>query len=99
MKLTEEQLERAARSLCRERGVDPDARMPHGPAPTGQGLVHAVLLYSPAWTLAAREIDGFLAMARAIDEGLKDGNTTAEQRPADQEDQRVHAGAADQDAV
>ena len=99
MKLTEEQLERAGRALCRERGVDPDGLVGHGPPPTAQGLVHAVLLQSPAWRLAAREIEGFLALARAIDEGLRDGNTPVEQGANDHEDERDSAGAPDQDAV
>ena len=99
MRLTEQQLERAARALCKERGVDPDGMTGHSPPPDSRGIVAAVLLHSPTWKFAAREIENFLAVARSIDEGMRDGNTPVQQGEADHEDQRVHAGADDQDAL
>ena len=54
--LNEEQIERAARNLCELRGIDPDAKVGHGADPSPDGFVSDVWLYSPAWTLAKREV-------------------------------------------
>ena len=55
--MTAQQKEVAARELCRLRGYDPDASVSHGADPSPGGVTHAVLLHSPAWTRALREIE------------------------------------------
>ena len=64
--LTEEQIELAARKLCEMRGIDPDALVSHGPDPSPGGYVHAVLLHSPAWTRAKREVIDHWRLNEAI---------------------------------
>lgn len=64
--MTEYQLEVAARELCRLRGINPDTRVGHGPDPSPDGSVCDVYLYSPAWTRALREIEGFQQIATAV---------------------------------
>lgn len=68
--MTDEQIEVAARKLCEIRGIDPDRRVGHGAEPDANGLVPAVLLYSPAWRLVAREVTSFYQVAQAIDHAL-----------------------------
>lgn len=70
--MTDEQLEAAARKLCEIRGIDPDRQIGHGAPPNANGAVPAVMLYSPAWRLAASEIMGFYQVAKALDFVLGD---------------------------
>ncbi len=55
--MTDKQKESAARELCRLRGIDPDQRVGHDADPLPGGYVPAVMLYSPAWRRAVREIE------------------------------------------
>lgn len=68
--MTEQQLEAAARKLCEIRGIDPDFLVSHGVPPSDMGYVPAVLLHSPAWTLAVSEVRNFYELAKAIDFGM-----------------------------
>lgn len=68
--MTDEQIEAAARKLCEIRGIDPDKRVGHGAEPDANGMVPAVMLYSPAWRLVAREVSAFYQVAQAIDFAL-----------------------------
>lgn len=60
-------LEAAARHLCALRGIDPDALTPHGAL---DGSINGVLYYSPAWKLAAYEIENFQRIQAAIAVGM-----------------------------
>lgn len=55
--MTDLQKELAARKLCALRGIDPDAMIAHAADSLSNGMVPAICLYSPAWQLAAREIE------------------------------------------
>jgi hypothetical protein len=68
--MTDEQIEAAARKLCEIRGIDPEKRIGHGAEPNADGMVPAVILYSPAWRLVAREVGAFYQVAQAIDHAL-----------------------------
>lgn len=54
--LTEAQINFAARKLCELRGIGPDEMVAHGADPDRNGMTFDVLLYSPAWKRAAREV-------------------------------------------
>lgn len=58
-------LQPAARWLCEQRGVNPDAQVGHGAEPDALGFVPMVLLHSPAWVLAARELHDFTELQQA----------------------------------
>jgi hypothetical protein len=67
--VTEQQLERAVRELCRLRGIDPDRMVAHGADPIDRGdhcFVPAVLLHSPAWQRVAREVITWDQVRQAI---------------------------------
>lgn len=55
--MTDAQLERAARELCRSRGVDPD--------------FHREVEEPEAWKKAAYEIKEFVRMCSAVEEGMR----------------------------
>ena len=55
--MNESQRRYAARKLCELRGIDPDMRVSHGAEPDENGFVPAILLYSPAWARALKEIE------------------------------------------
>lgn len=61
LELTEEQLEVAARELCRLRGKDPDEKVSNEPEP------------SLAWVLAKKEIERMYEIQRALFHGLTHG--------------------------
>jgi hypothetical protein len=65
-RLSETQIEAAAREYCRIVGADPDGLVPHGPAPNPDGMVHCVLLHSPRWRLVAGDIAHHDAIRAAI---------------------------------
>lgn len=65
--LTEAERECAAHELCRLRGIDPGQRAAHGADPDPAGYVPAVLLYSPAWKRALREVTEHDLIMTAID--------------------------------
>lgn len=67
MTLTTEQLQQAARKLCQLRGHDPDRMIGHGAPPDANGIVPAVMLHSPAWRFAMKEIEDLMQVAEAID--------------------------------
>ena len=71
--MTEQQIEAAARKLCEIRGVNPDARVAHGAPPNENGIVHAVLVYSPYWRVVAREVLSFYQVAQAVDSVIGNG--------------------------
>jgi hypothetical protein len=60
------QLERAARRLCKLRGVDPEMRVAHGADPDHNGHIPCVLLYSPMWTRLAREVREHWELTEAL---------------------------------
>lgn len=66
----EKHVEKIARRLCEIRGIDPDAMVPHGADPDERGIAPAVLLRSPAWTRAAREVRARVDMDLAFGVGL-----------------------------
>lgn len=71
--MTNSQAEAAARKLCELRGVDPDATVSHGVdvpdyAPDGYAVPY-VLLYSPAWRRALRDVRAAEAMQVALEHG------------------------------
>jgi len=68
--MNDQQLETAARKLCEIRGIDPERTVGHGAEPDANGHVPAVMLYSPAWHLVAREIIAFYQVAQAVDFAL-----------------------------
>jgi len=55
--MNDKQKEQAAKKLCELRGIDPYSEVTHGVDPDENGIVLDVLLYSPAWTRALREIE------------------------------------------
>lgn len=59
-------LESAARELCHLRGQDPDEMVGHGAEPNKGGWVPDVLISSPRWVLAARELEDFDRLACAL---------------------------------
>ena len=69
-RMTDEQLEAAARKLCEIRGIEPDRVVPVSPPPTTMGYVPAVALALPAWREAQAEILGFYQVAKALDSVL-----------------------------
>lgn len=69
--MTEDQIERAARALCRMRGLDPDEMVGHD-APVGPGWYQpAVMLSSPRWEFFAHEIRAALQIQQAIKEACE----------------------------
>lgn len=64
--LTEQQVETAARKLCELRGIDPDALVSHCADPSPQGYIPAILLHSPAWTRAKREVVDHWRLTEAL---------------------------------
>ena len=64
--LSEEQIERAARKLCELRGIDPDALVSHEADPSPGGFLPDILLYSPAWTRAKREVVNHWLLTEAL---------------------------------
>lgn len=60
--------ERIAKRYCELMGIDPDAMIAHGADPDRNGIVHAVLLYSPAWKRIERDVPSQLAWFTAITE-------------------------------
>jgi hypothetical protein len=76
--MTEDQIERAARALCRMRGLDPDGIVGHD-APVGpSGYQPGVMLCSPRWQLVAREIRTALQIQQAIQEATSEPAGAAE---------------------
>ena len=67
--MKENQIEAAARELCRLRGVDPDQQVAHSADPDKYGCVVDVLLYSSAWRRATREIEEAEQLAKALAAG------------------------------
>lgn len=71
--MTDDQLEAAARHLCRLRGADPDERVYHA-----DGIHQTLCLISPAWMVALPEIkhrlqvDEAIAFGRAVQPGQKE---------------------------
>ena len=65
--MNDDQLEAAARKLCKIRGIDPDRSIGHCAPPNADGMVPAVMLRSPAWRVAASEILSFYQVAKALD--------------------------------
>lgn len=68
--MTDDQKELAAKELCRLRGIFPDALLSHSAEPDANGFIPAVLMYSPAWKLALREIENQDQINSAIKVGL-----------------------------
>lgn len=68
--MTNKQKESAAKELCRLRGIYPDSLVSHSAEPDANGFVPAVLMYSPAWKLALREIENQDQINSAIKVGL-----------------------------
>lgn len=66
IKLNEKELEEASRNLCRVRGQDPDAMVGHGARPNADGTIPLILLSSPAWKIAAIEVENFTAVWNSI---------------------------------
>lgn len=83
-RMTKYQLEVAARTLCELRSLDPDEIVGHGPEPAEDESVYDVLLHSPRWHLAEKEIREFAAMSIALDAGLKVAPTYELQASMDQ---------------
>jgi hypothetical protein len=54
--LSEAQLEIAARKYCELAGLNPDEQVGHGADPDENGIVLAVMLYSPRWKIVAQQI-------------------------------------------
>ena len=71
--LTSRQREVAARKLCELRGIDPEQSVAHGADPSPDGYTPAVLLYSPAWLRALREIEAQDILMDALRQGFLDG--------------------------
>lgn len=69
--MNQQQLESAARELCRLRNINPDTLIPHSPEPSSDGFVPAVLLHSPAWKLALHEIQNHYLLNQAINHGMQ----------------------------
>ena len=67
--MNDEQKYVVARELCRLRGIDPDMIVAHGADPSPDGVVHDVVLYSPAWVRALREIEAKEALDVAVAHG------------------------------
>jgi hypothetical protein len=64
--MTPEQLEKAARHLCKLRGIDPDQQVAHGAEPDSRGYVHAILLHSPVWSRVVIEIERHMQIQESI---------------------------------
>lgn len=64
--MTPEQLEATARKLCEIRGENPDRLIAHGAEPDENGFARAILLHSPCWQFAAKEIRAHLEIQEAI---------------------------------
>jgi len=64
--MNDKQKEQAARRLCELRGIDPDEKVQHGADPDKNGFVVSILLCSPAWERALREIEDHVRMHEAI---------------------------------
>lgn len=67
--ITESQLEAAARRYCKLAGINPESMIGHGPPPNANGMVNALLVYSPQWKLVAQEIRRHELMTLAIEAG------------------------------
>ena len=67
--MTDKQKEIAARALCKARGQNPEQLVGHGAEPNVHGYIPAVMLHSPAWRLALREIDDHERMEMAMKAG------------------------------
>lgn len=63
--LTNQELEAAARELCRMRGIDPDAVINYCPLARG-GVICDNCLRIPAWEKAAEEIARHAQIAVAV---------------------------------
>lgn len=64
--MTPEQIEKAARHLCKLRGIDPDKTVWHGGRPGENGATYDIAMCSPAWGLVADEIKQNLQIQEAI---------------------------------
>lgn len=64
--LTDEQVEQAARELCRLRGLDPEEQIVTGAPPQPGGWIPAISVYHPRWQLAAGEVRVADRIRRAI---------------------------------
>lgn len=64
--INESVVERAAKVLCKSRGIDPNHMIPHTADPNPNGLVPGIILRSPAWVLARTEIVHYLEVEDAI---------------------------------
>lgn len=72
VKMTPEHLERAARMVCRMRGLDPDERVGHGVDPSpGSDYVPDCMVYSPRWARVAREVKAVFECVLAVGETAK----------------------------
>ena len=72
MKLTEKQLEKAARKHCELIGVDPEESVMHGAEAGPDGFVPTICLYSPRWRLEVTHIESIHNANLAINSVLQD---------------------------
>lgn len=65
--MSEARIEVVARALCTLRGIDPDKSVAHAAElDPVTGFTPAVVRYSPAWTLVAREVRARMQMDEAL---------------------------------
>jgi hypothetical protein len=70
--MTEDQIERAARALCRMRGQDPDKRVGHNvTVEMDDGTQDSIRCYLPRWNVAAEEVRAALRLQQAIKEACE----------------------------
>lgn len=65
--LSEKQLETAALSYCRLRGIDPYEKVQHSPEPNANGYVQDVVLISPRWKLVSARIREHVLIEQALE--------------------------------
>lgn len=70
MKLTSEQLKKAAYEYCRLMKLDPEQSIGHSPPPNEDGSVYLVCHWSPRWKIVADELNHYCIIVSSIEYGL-----------------------------
>jgi hypothetical protein len=70
MKLTPEQLKKAAYEYCRLMKLDPEQSIGHSPPPNEDGSVYLSCRWSPQWKIVADELNHYCIIKSSIEYGL-----------------------------
>ena len=66
MYLNKNQIQAVDKSVCRSKGLDPDARVTKPATPNARGITLASISYCSQWELFVEQIENFVAISDAI---------------------------------